>query len=139
MKKILFAMVFAALALLCASGAQAQVKVIANKSIAKTQISSRQVMDIFMLEKDSLEGSQVQPVLQKDGQVHDAFLSQYVHLKAAALQSYYKTMLFSGKAAMPRSFGSDAEVVDYVAKTKGAIGYVSASAATNDVATLEVR
>jgi ABC-type phosphate transport system substrate-binding protein len=35
--------------------------------------------------------------------------------------------------------GSDAEVAGYVAKTKGAIGYVSAGASAGDAKTLEVK
>jgi ABC-type phosphate transport system substrate-binding protein len=39
---------------------------------------------------------------------------------------------------MPKTVGSDDEVVAYVAKTKGAIGYVSSSASAAGVKTLEV-
>jgi ABC-type phosphate transport system substrate-binding protein len=40
---------------------------------------------------------------------------------------------------MPKSVANDAEVVAYVAKTKGAVGYVSAAASTDGVKTLEVK
>jgi ABC-type phosphate transport system substrate-binding protein len=40
---------------------------------------------------------------------------------------------------MPKSFGKDAEVVAYVAKTKGAIGYVSADADTAGVKVLDLK
>jgi ABC-type phosphate transport system substrate-binding protein len=40
---------------------------------------------------------------------------------------------------MPKSVANDAEVVSYVAKTKGAVGYVSAAASTDGVKTLEVK
>jgi hypothetical protein len=36
--------------------------------------------------------------------------------------------VFTGKGSMPKSFASDAEILKYVAKTPGAIGYVSAGA-----------
>jgi TonB family protein len=39
---------------------------------------------------------------------------------------------------MPKQLGSDAEVVAYVARTKGAIGYVSAEAIGEDVKTLTI-
>jgi len=44
-----------------------------------------------------------------------------------ALRNYFKTLVFTGKGSMPKSFPSDAEIIKYVAKTPGAIGYVSAS------------
>jgi ABC-type phosphate transport system substrate-binding protein len=55
------------------------------------------------------------------------------------LQTYYRSLVFTGKASMPKTLAADTEVVAYVAKTKGAIGYVSASAATEGVKTLEVK
>ncbi len=39
---------------------------------------------------------------------------------------------------MPRELGSDAEVVAYVAKTRGAIGYVSAETGSEGVKTLAI-
>jgi ABC-type phosphate transport system substrate-binding protein len=40
---------------------------------------------------------------------------------------------------MPKTLGTDAEVVAFVERTKGAIGYVSAGASTAGVKTLEVK
>ena len=40
---------------------------------------------------------------------------------------------------MPKQLASDAEVVAYVARTKGAIAYVSAGASTAGVKTLDVK
>ena len=40
---------------------------------------------------------------------------------------------------MPKTVAVDAEVVAYVAKTKGAIGYVSAEASTTGVKVLDVK
>jgi hypothetical protein len=40
---------------------------------------------------------------------------------------------------MPRTVGSDAEVVSFVVKTKGAIGYISSSAIAPGTKTLEVK
>jgi ABC-type phosphate transport system substrate-binding protein len=57
----------------------------------------------------------------------------------AALETYYRSLVFTGKGSMPKSFASEADVVAYVAKTKGAIGYVSAAANTADAKVLEVK
>jgi ABC-type phosphate transport system substrate-binding protein len=51
---------------------------------------------------------------------------------------YYRSLMFSGKALIPKSFKSDSEVIEYVAKTKGAIGYVASSADVAAVKTLKV-
>ena len=95
---------------------------------------------MFLVTKSSLsDGSHVEPVLEKDGPVHEAFVKEYLGKTDSALQTYYRSLVFTGKAAMPKTLAADAEVVAYVAKTKGAVGYVSAAASTAGVKTLEVR
>ncbi len=118
----------------------AGVKVIANSSVGGSTISSDELKSVFLEEKSALsDGSHVEPVLQKGGATHEAFLKSYLDKNDSALQVYYRSLVFTGKGAMPKAVASDAEVVAYVARTKGAIGYVSAGASTEGVKTLEVK
>ncbi|MBN2064617.1 MAG: hypothetical protein JW745_07420, partial [Sedimentisphaerales bacterium] len=36
----------------------------------------------------------------------------------------WKKLVFSGKSKMPKDFATEKEMVEYIAKTSGAIGYV---------------
>jgi len=74
----------------------------------------------------------------KKGAVHEAFLQQYLGVTEDDLQIYYRTLLFTGRGSMPKVLESDAEVVAYVARTRGAIGYVSSSANAVGVKTLAI-
>jgi ABC-type phosphate transport system substrate-binding protein len=47
--------------------------------------------------------------------------------------------VFTGKGSMPKTVSSDAEVAAYVAKTKGAIGYVSSGTNAEGTKTLDVK
>lgn len=115
-------------------------KLIANPSVKASEISSDDLKAVFLATKTSLpDGSHVEPVWEKGGAVHDAFLKEYVGKTDAAIGIYYRSLVFTGKASMPKSFGSDAEVVAYVAKTKGAIGYVGASTGGDGVKSLNVK
>lgn len=114
-------------------------KVIANSSISTSSISADELKNIFLLTSTSVGGAHVEPVLSKGGAVHEAFLKQCVGKSGSALSTYYRSLVFTGKALMPKSFASDDEVSDYVAKTKGAIGYVSSGAAASGVKTLAVK
>src|SRR5579864_8903895 len=103
-------------------------KVIANPSVKASEVSAEDLKAVFLATKTSLaDGSHVEPVWAKGGATHEAFLKEYVGKTDAALGTYYRSLVFTGKASMPKSFGSDAEVVAYVAKTKGAVGYVSSA------------
>ena len=115
-------------------------KIIANPSVGISAVSSDELKGVFLSTKTSLgDGSHVEPVLEKDGPAHEAFVKEYLGKTDAAFETYYRSLVFTGKASMPKAFGSDAEVVAYVAKTRGAIGYVSAGASTAGVKTLEVK
>jgi hypothetical protein len=115
------------------------VQIVANPGLAANSISAADLKNVFLMTKSAVNGESVQPVLQKNGSAHEAFIKGTVGKSDSALQAYYRSLLFSGQGSMPKSFSSDAEVVAYVAKTKGAIGYVSASAAPKGVKTIEVK
>ena len=117
----------------------ADIKVIANGSVKADAISANEVKSVFLEEYNSLrDGTHVEPVLEKDGPVHQAFLHEYLGGTDDDLQNYYRALVFSGRGSMPKQLGSDAEVVAYVARTKGAIGYVSAETIGGDVKTLTI-
>jgi TonB family protein len=130
----------AGLAWLAAPVAQASnVKLIANDSVKSEAISTGEVKKIFLLEKNSTQdGSHVEPVLEKGGRAHEAFLKEFLDMSDDTLQGYYRTLVFTGKGSMPKALKSDAEVVAYVARTRGAIGYVGADMATEGVRTLTI-
>ena len=118
----------------------ADIKIIANLSVGASSVSTDELKAVFLATKSSLsDGSHVEPILEKDGPTHEAFLKEYVGKTDAAFATYYRSLVFTGKASMPRTTASDADMVAYVAKTKGAIGYVSADATTDGVKTLDVK
>ena len=115
-------------------------KVIANPSVKADSVSADELKSVFLEETSSLrDGSHVEPVLAKGGAAHEAFVKDYLGKSDAALQTYYRSLVFTGKGSMPKMVGSDAEVVAYVAKTKGAIGYVSAESSVEGAKVLQVK
>jgi ABC-type phosphate transport system substrate-binding protein len=138
LKALLLAAGFVAFA---AGNARAgNVKVIANPSVKADSISADELKSVFLEEKSSLsDGSHVEPVLEKGGPAHEAFLKEYLDKNDSALQTFYRSLVFTGKGSMPKAVGSDADVVAFVAKTKGAIGYVSEGAAAEGTKTLQVK
>ena len=124
----------------CAYAQAADLTIIANPSVGASSVSPDELKGVFLATKTSLsDGSHVEPVLEKGGRVHEAFVKDYLGKTASALETYYRGLVFTGKASMPKTLGTDAEVVAYVAKTKGAIGYVAAGAGTDGVKTLEMK
>ena len=128
MSKKLIICLCASLALASIRVTAADVVVVANPSVAASEVSAADLKEIFLGAKTSVGGSDVQPVLAETGAAHEEFLKSYVGRSEQALKNHFKSLVFTGKGSMPKAFGSDAEIVKYVAATKGAIGYVSAGA-----------
>ena len=115
------------------------VKIIANPSVKTDSTSVGELRRVFLLQRKALnDGSPVVPVLQKSGPAHDAFFRQYLGRDYGEVWTYYQGLVFTGKGSIPKQLGSDAEVVQYVAHTKGAIGYVSPDTSTDGVKSLVV-
>ena len=115
-------------------------KIIANASVSTTEISAEELRNIFLTNKTSLgSGGHVEPVLEKGGAIHEEFLKTYLGKSDSALTAYYRSLVFTGKGAMPKAFASDGDVAAYVAKTKGAIGYIAAASDPGAAKTLTVK
>ena len=128
------------LLLAATSHSRAQIVVIANNSVAVSEISRAEIRDLFTGAASSIKGSgEISPVLLKDGSTHQEFLSQYVGKSDSAFRAGWRSLLFSGQSAMPKTFDSDADVVDYVSRTRGAIGYIAHISPHAGVKTLAVR
>ena len=108
-----------------ASFASSDIKVIANSSVTADFISAGELKRIYLLQTRKLkDGSVVEPVLQKRGAMHDKFSRQFLDRDGEEIRTYYHGVVFTGKGSMPREVNSDEEMVSYVARTRGAIGYV---------------
>jgi hypothetical protein len=81
----------------------------------------------------------VTPVLLKTGSAHDEFLSAYIGKNDTAFRAGWRSLVFSGQAAMPKSLDSEAAVVEYVAHNAGAIGYIGKATPHEGVKVLAVR
>jgi ABC-type phosphate transport system substrate-binding protein len=102
------------------------VVIVANKNVSLTQISAAQLRDIFTGVRSRLDdGTRVTPVLLKGGPAHEVFLHNYVGEYPDEFRNRWRKAVFTGQGVMLKEFSSEAALVDYVANTPGAIGYVS--------------
>lgn len=121
------------------ASAASGVKVIANPSVKADSISAEELKSVFLEERSSLpDGSRVEPVISKGGVAHETFVKQYLGKSEADLQTYYRSLVFTGKGSMPKMVASDTEIAAYVARTRGAIGYVSSETSIDGAKTLVV-
>jgi len=140
MKKLLYAFLIAASASIFVVQAKAQVIVIANPSVKATEISKSDLRDVFNGAATSLkDGSRVVPILLKAGATNEEFLQAYIGKSDTAYRAGWCSLVFSGQASMPKSLDTDAAVVEFVAHSNGAIGYISKASPHEGVKVLTVK
>jgi len=140
MNKLHLSALFLSLALASAVARAQEAVVVANNGVKAADISSDDVRDVFTGTKSALkDGSRVTPVTLKGGASHEAFLKKYVGKSDSAFRAGWRSLVFTGQAAMPKTFDTEAALLDYVAATPGAIGYVGKEADQSKVKTLAVK
>ncbi len=81
---------------------------IANLSVRADSISVTELKRVYLEQTRLLgDGSHVEPVLEKGGYAHATFLKDFLDINDDALQSYYRTLVFTGRGSMPRALDSD--------------------------------
>lgn len=118
----------------------AQVLVIANPNVKADSISKSDLKAVFTGASTKLtSGDRVTPVLLKEGATHTTFTTDMLGKSPIALLVSWRGLVMSGQAAMPRSFDSEAQEVEFIAHTPGAIGYISQSTPHDSVKVLAVQ
>jgi hypothetical protein len=85
-------------------------------------------------------GSVIRPVdLVADSAVRRQFSEQVLGRSVSAVRSYWLQIIFSGRGVPPPELSSDDEVVRYVLREPGAMGYVSSRADLHGARAVVVR
>ena len=127
-------------AIFCPVPAQAEtVYVIANINVADGSLTQTEIQNIYLGKKDKWSDNQaITFTALAGGPCHETFLKQHVGRTDFQFQNYWKKQIFTGQGQPPRSFPSDAALMDYVSRTSGAIGYSCTQPDTGKVKTLTI-
>jgi hypothetical protein len=114
--------------------------VIANPGRSEVSLSHDEVSRIFLRKEPSWpRGGDARPVDQNaDLPIRDHFSRVMHERRVQSVLLYWQQQVFSGRGFPPPVMQSDAEVIDYVARTPGAIGYVSSGIRLAGVKSLRV-
>ncbi len=110
----------------------AEIVLVANVDVPGTTLDVGSVEKVFLGKTSSVGNKKIEVTTLKGGDVHDAFLKNYIKKTANQFKNSWKKLVFSGKAKMPKEFATEKEMVAYIAKTSGAIGYVHVKTSTDD-------
>lgn len=126
-------------AVLVAGTACADPILIANSSVAEDALSASQVQKIFLGKTAQWDdGTRVTISMLKGGDVSTAFLKGYVKKSPKQFATFWKKAVFSGTGEMPAAFDTEADLVVFVSKTPGAVGYIDSATAHDEVKVIAI-
>jgi ABC-type phosphate transport system substrate-binding protein len=118
----------------------ADVVIIAHKDVAETALTEKDLQKIFLGKQVQWQDtSAIHPATVKEAELHKAFLEQYIKKSSSQWVTHWKRMVFTGNGTPPEQFANQQELLDYVTKTRGAIGYVDAEFPIENVIILEIQ
>lgn len=118
---------------------QAQVAIIAHKSVPADSVTQREMLDIYTGEVRRWKNGE--PIvafdMTEEGEVRNSFYKFLGH-KSSRLKSIWVKNLLMGDGEPPEPADSEAKVLAKVAATSGAIGFVRSELANDSVKVLAV-
>jgi len=114
--------------------AQAQVAVIANKSVPVDEIDKSALIDYYV--RDIWVWNNNEPVtvfdLKTKSDIKDKFYN-FLGKSPSRMKSIWMKQMLSGEGKPPEALASENEMLEKVSSTTGSIGFISSSNATSDV------
>ncbi|MCO7189720.1 MULTISPECIES: hypothetical protein [unclassified Pseudoalteromonas] len=119
----------------CTAKAADSLVVIVHRDNPNQQLSDYQLIDLYMGKYTAFPDGTLATVLDYD-QGHPLrakFLTTLTGRPMSQINAYWSQVKFSGKASFPQAYQSIEAILEEVASTPDAIGYVPEAALTEDV------
>jgi hypothetical protein len=115
--------------------------VIAHPGVTTAMVDREFLEDAFLKKVTRWPaGDSIRPVdLAPGAPVRRAFSADVLHRSVEAVKEYWQQRIFSGRDVPPPELDADADVVQYVLRHTGAVGYVSSTANLDRAKVLSVR
>ena len=117
----------------------AELVIIGNPNLSAPSLDTKGLQRIYMGKLTRWNNDEtIVPVMLKGGPVHNAFVESYLDRSAHRFVTYWRQMIFTGKGTPPRSFENEQDLIAFVARTPGSVGYASAGTDMGEVKILSV-
>ena len=120
-------------------GAQ-DILMIVHPTNEAVSVSRNEIQKIYLNKKVRWgDGSRIVPVTLQVMDIQALFLKQNILKTPRQFSTFWKRQFFTGKGVPPTTFANEDDVVSFVARTPGGIGFVSRKASLNGVRLLAIR
>lgn len=113
--------------------------IIVHSENPRSTLSIDEVQRIFLGKKTIWKnGDKIVPVYLKKGESHNSFLRDYLGMNNSQLDIFWKHVIFTGKGQMPKTFESETDIVDFIIKNPGGVGYIDSDTQHSMVKTISL-
>ena len=121
------------------STALAEVVVVTHKSVNTENLELKDIKKIFLGKKMYWDDNKkITLFILSKSPTHQEFLKKYLGKSENQFTNYWKQLLFTGKGMLPNRVTDD-EMIAKIKETEGAIGYIAANLATEDVNIIKLK
>lgn len=122
------------IAFLAAAAGHAELAVVAGKGSSIERLDGQEVANIFLARTTQLrDGTRVHPVELNNNAFKAAFYREISGKTLAQVNSYWTTLVFTGKGKPPRSVEDPSQVVELLNSDPHAVAYLPVGKATESL------
>lgn len=126
--------------MLTALAAQAELLVIANKSVTQSTLTSQDIKDIFLGNKQYWnDKSKITVATLSEGDTATTFFKTYLGMSPKKYDGMWNEKLYTGGKFSPRLFKNPKQLIDFINQNSGAIGFIDSSSPAKDVVVVEIK
>ena len=119
--------------------AVSEVVFIVNTSVETKSLSKSDIKEIFLGEKITWDnGNEIVIAVIDDSTIHELFTRTYLKKSAVQFLRYWRNQVFCGKGSLPKYLKSEKEMLQFVADTKNALGYISSETSAEGVKVMNI-
>ena len=139
-KKLSLAIGLLGCLIFAAGAAHGEILIIAHGQVTADSLTRSAIADIYQNRKGKWDdGRKIKVVMLKKGPAHEAFSTDVVKTTPMKLKTLWKKVIFTGSGASPKILKTEEKVVEFVAATKGAIGYIDSATSHEGVKVITVK
>jgi len=116
-------------------------RVVINPANPVTEVDRKFLADVFLKKITRWEsGESVRPVdLRPDATARQQFSDEVLRRSVGAVKAYWQQLVFSGRDVPPPEVDTDEQVIRYVLRFTGGVGYVSGAANLDRVKPISIK
>jgi len=103
-----------------------EILIITNPNIQISALKKKDIQEIFTGKKTRWNNDKkIIIATLENSKTHQEFMRDFVKKTPFQFKNYWRQKVYSGEGMLPKTFKDEENLIQFVAETEGAIGYIS--------------